>query len=391
MARTVHPARTPRGLAAVATLALGLSLATAVPPASQAAAPGCLTERQDLPLLDPGCDDTTPPDTEITGRSFVPNSAGWIATDTVTFQFREVVEDGDTGPWGFRCRVVGPVTTDLEPCTSPVTYDDLPDTQVGSGQGPWRFEVYAVDEGDAPISWRGSLLQPGRETTPDDDSASPAIATWRADTRAPETRIGGLDPDPVTPGSPVQATLRPVVFIGADEGTRSTPVTWTCALDGAGRECAGGPLRLGRLAAGDHEVTATATDVAGNTDPTPQRRSFHVPRELAASGGWTTRASKGALGGDVLVTRTRGTVLSTRLTGVRDLRVVVPTGPGLGVVEWRLGRGRWAVVPQGAERTRQAQVVVLAAYDRPTSGRLQLRARTSGRERPAVVDGLVAR
>jgi hypothetical protein len=95
---------------------------------------------------------------------------------------------------------------------------------------------------------------------------TPATRAFTVDTAAPETTVAA-GPPAATNADPVMLTVE------ADE-----PGTLACTLDGAAvpGDCA--DVSLPSLAEGEHTFTATATDLAGNTDATPAERVFVVDR-----------------------------------------------------------------------------------------------------------------
>ncbi len=54
--------------------------------------------------------------------------------------------------------------------------------------------------------------------------------------------------------------------------------TFTCSLNGSTRACpTDGTVSIRGLAAGSYDFAVTASDAAGNVDPTPATRRFYVP------------------------------------------------------------------------------------------------------------------
>ncbi|UUZ61123.1 hypothetical protein [Nocardioides sp. B-3] len=119
-----------RRLGVITTLALTASVLVVVPRAGPAsAAADCLSEPP-AGLLQPGCDDTVPPETSLTAVSTPPNAGGWVATSTMGFAFTGAHTDADTGALGFECKLDGPTRAhDWTACTSPRTYEGLVDSE----------------------------------------------------------------------------------------------------------------------------------------------------------------------------------------------------------------------------------------------------------------------
>lgn len=183
------------------------------------------------------------------------------------------------------------------------------------------------------------------------------------DTTAPRTRI--VDGPPV-----VLVRKRASVALGADE----EGVTYACGLDGQPVDCADGTATLRRLGAGTHVLTAAATDAAGNTDATPERRTFTVPfgdgRLRPQGGGWTRVEDPDAWGGSARLATTPGRSLVTRVEGVTRVALVVTRGPRAGRVEVSLGGQRLGVLGLEAPRQQPRSVLTVARLDEPRSGRL---------------------
>jgi hypothetical protein len=141
-------------------------------------------------------------------------------------------------PGTFECRV------DQQPfadCVSPHTSAALAD-------GDHTFQVRAIDQaGNA--------------------DPTPASHSFTVDTRAPETTIT------TGPSGPTDDST-PTYGFAAD-----TPATFECRVDGRPFAPCSSPYTTPELSAGDqgaHTFAVRATDVAGNTDPTPATRSIVV-------------------------------------------------------------------------------------------------------------------
>ncbi len=135
----------------------------------------------------------------------------------------------------FECRLDGAA---FSVCTSPAAYSGLAD-------GGHEFAVRATD--------------PAGNTGP------PATYGWTVDTIAPDTTITKT-PDAVS--SSASATF---------EFTSSKPLSsFSCSHDGSPFASCSSPQTYGGLADGSHTFQVRASDLAGNTDPTPASYSWQV-------------------------------------------------------------------------------------------------------------------
>jgi hypothetical protein len=108
----------------------------------------------------------------------------------------------------------------------------------------------------------------------------PATRTWTVDTTPPDTTI-------LTSTGPLEGavtTLTSALFTFSS--TEPTGATFQCKLDTAAAftSCTN-PANLTNIAAGQRNFQVRATDAAGNTDPTPAKRSWSVqPPDADADG-----------------------------------------------------------------------------------------------------------
>ena len=204
--------------------------------------------------------DTAAPDTTITsGPSGLTNDA------SPSFDYSSSEPTGAS----FQCKLDGPgaATGAFADCTpSPKAYSNLAD-------GTYTLSVKATDQAG--------------NTGPAADSRS-----FTVDTAAPDTTItsgpSGLTDD----ASP-----------SFDYSSSEPSASFQCKLDGPGAatgafaDCTPSPKAYSNLADGTYTLSVKATDQAGNTDPTPDSRSFTVdtaaPDTTITSGpsGLTTDAS----------------------------------------------------------------------------------------------------
>ncbi|MBI2690792.1 MAG: hypothetical protein HYX29_02420 [Solirubrobacterales bacterium] len=255
--------------------------------------------------------DTTPPDTTITS-----GPSGLTALTSASFAFTSN-EAGGT----FRCSLDGAPET---VCTSPVSY-------TGLAQGAHTVSVRAVDAATnqdptpATRSWTVDTVPPSLAiTSPAEGFTFPTSAvsisftaeagsttTCQLNTEAtassctsPRTyslangaytvtvratdaagnvataprgfNVGADVTPPDTtitsgPNGPVNTTSASFAFTSSEAGS-----TFTCKLDAAAAVACTSPVSYSGLSQGAHTVTVTATDAAGNTDPSPATRSWTI-------------------------------------------------------------------------------------------------------------------
>jgi hypothetical protein len=148
--------------------------------------------------------------------------------NTPTFEFRA----------GTECKLP-PVRPDFSTCSSPFTVGEA-DYTIPLSDGDYVFEVRAG------------------QTDPE-----PARRAFTVDTVPPETQITG------GPGDTTDATA---VFLFSAPGAASA----FCRLDGGAWQVCGSPQTYPGLSLGPHRFEVTATDAAGNQDPTPAAHAWQV-------------------------------------------------------------------------------------------------------------------
>lgn len=168
----------------------------------------------------PEPDAGTPPDTLLVTRP----------PDTITTPATELTFTSDDGTATFECALdAAPFTA----CASPAQLSNLSDDV-------HTFQVRARSA--------AGIADP-----------TPAIATWVVDTQPPDTF---LDSGPTASPSGTGAAFE---FSSSDEES-----SFTCALDSAVfTPCTSPFVVTSTLLPGPHEFQVRATDLAGNTDPTP--------------------------------------------------------------------------------------------------------------------------
>ncbi|WP_109506997.1 hypothetical protein [Nocardioides speluncae] len=343
----------------------------------------CQHESGPLGPVTPLCDDRTPPNTKITRVRPRPDH-GWLRTSQVRYEFRSVVNDGDTDPMAFECRFDGPAKSHgWRPCTSPQVYDELPDSA-----SRYTFRVRAYDAADRAFIYPN----PVAPNDVDDTDASPAKSAVRIDTTTPDTTLSGLPRDPVTPGFPVLLSKRLTLHLSASEPA----VRWECRQAGEAAPCAGGDLDLGPLAPGTHTFWARATDRAGNVDPTPRDvhwtvpyNQFGTPEQREAH--WAEVPADGHFGRDYLQATANGATLSRRFESFSEIRLIVPKGPALGTVQVRIdGVDYGDPISLEAPEASLLNVIVVRSGSLPTtSGKVSLV--VVSHDKPVRIDGVVVR
>jgi Ca2+-binding RTX toxin-like protein len=176
--------------------------------------------------------DTTAPNTTVTIHPSNPSNSA-----SASFQFTST-ESGI-----FECRLDGAA---FAVCTSPKSYSGLAD-------GSHTFEVRSQD--------------PSGNT-----DESPDSYTWTVDTVAPNTTI---TTKPANPSGSANATFE---FNSNESGS-----TFQCRLDAAAFASCTSPVSYTNLADGSHTFQVRATDVAANTDVTPDSYTWAVTASTVRS------------------------------------------------------------------------------------------------------------
>ena len=167
--------------------------------------------------------DTTAPDTYLTGLE--PNP-----TNDATGDFAFTSNESST----FTCSVDG---TGFTSCTTP-------------------FSTAALSPGNHTIAVRATDLAGNTDPTP-------ASYSWTLDTTAPETTFSSTEPDPTND------TTADFTFTSTESGS-----TFVCSLDGAPSGPCTSPYATPSLSPGQHTLAVKATDLAGNSDPSPASYSW---------------------------------------------------------------------------------------------------------------------
>ncbi|MBM7516060.1 hypothetical protein [Nocardioides nitrophenolicus] len=251
--------------------------------------------------------DATAPETTLSGGP-VEGSTSFDTTATFTLDA--------PGATTFYCTIDGAGT----PC------DRGQVVLTGLAPGPHRFEATSRDEAG------------NRDQTA-------AVRRWTIGVRdrtAPDTTLNG---------GPAEGSVVTTTEATFEVGTTEPGSRTTCTLDGADLPCPVGPLSLTGLTPGTHVLTATATDAAGNTDPSAATRTWTVPVPAAAL-------------------KRKGRTLSLRVTDARRLALVVSTGRRPGKV--KVYAGRRLVSKLSLQRATPTRVVDLTSFTSPWSGKVRI-------------------
>jgi hypothetical protein len=373
----------PRLLAGGLLIAVAAGLPVVVATGGPASATSaCKSEAGPIPAL--ACDDENPP---VTGLA-----SGAVDGGTVTVTTTASYTDADTDPIGFECQLqgAGPWGSCTVPSLAAGTYSiairavDIADTALTRCSDPQILcsgaEVPDHDATPATVSVTvnaggGGTVTPGGPTDP----GSGPVNT------APETIITGGPADRLTPSAPVVLSRHPQLFLSSNG-----PATFNCAINVHKVPCHAGLNTFKKLKPGPQVFVAQAVNASGDFDRTPASLTFYLPINVKAGQGWRTVKSKGAYAGDYVTTKGRGSPLTVaKVRGVRELRVIAPTGPELGVLLVRVGGSKWMKVDLRSATARKLHVfVVRGSGARPLSGAVEVRGRGSG---PVAIDAFVAR
>ncbi len=283
-----------------------------------------------------------------------------------------VAESGAT----FACRLDGPSQAHgWSDCTeTPVTGAT---TSTGSRLytglevGTYTFSVRATD---------GFALGPNTDPTPAAYSWEVVAAEGPPDTDAPNTRI--------TSGA---RRWLPSTFLGLTYDADEETVGFRCTYDGAPRSCGDGQANLLAMGAGDHTFTVAAVDIDGNVDPTPAVARWTVPRDSAdlktySKKHWTKKSSNGYFRNTYAVATTRGAYVQQGNPDFRSLVVLMTRCPTCGKATVALGSKVLRTVDLRASTRRQRQVVKVASWSKPHSGKVTITVTTKGK--PVIIEGL---
>lgn len=364
-----------RALLAIVTAALVAALLQLVGPGAPSAHAAdeepCLSEKQAGGLLPPPqCDDTVPPITTFGTATPAPNGNGYIADDEVTFTFSGSHTDADVDPIGFQCQFYKTATAPSawSSCTSPATYSNLDETT----DTPYTFRVRAVDTDDHAITVQkcNALgLSCVTDDVPDYDATPESISLF-VDTVAPNTFAFHELYDRRTPDWPLVTTTTLPVDLDSNEAD----AIFVCAIGGDPRQCSPGDTQIRNLPPGDQTLTVTATDLAGNADPTPAKITFAAPTDLVPAGDWQEVGLLKAYRRDVLESTVRFSEYTLQVEGIRELRLLAPVGPERGKIQYAIGEmGGWKSLDLRADEKKIVKVFNLKWFNRLFTGPIKFR------------------
>lgn len=383
-----------RRACAVLAVLLGTALLPVLPAAPASAAPGCLhDEPGDLMGVDPGCDDTTPPETATGATAPRMTAAGWINKNALRVGLVGTHPDADVDPISFDC------VLSLDPAMPAVdaaAWKDCPEGGLFTGltntaSKPYVLWVRAVDDADSAITYEDGNAFNGVDDEPGVDlDETPARLEFRVDTVVPDSYIFETPYDPITPQIPMVTDPDVTFRLAATE-----VAGFTCTLDATAVPCALGVTKLPGVDPGNHTFQVQAVDVAENVDPSPATTRFAVPTNLKAKKtkkgrpGWKRVVHGGYLGGDYLVTTQRGAELTVKTGGYREVRLLALTGPDAGIIEIKVGEGWHKVSLKRKTVTKLDQIVVFDEFTPRHSGKVIIRSMSQGKR--VQLDGILLR
>ena len=397
MSRTRGP-RLGRRITATTVVVLAAVSLVVLGPVPAAVATDCAANAQSevhagLPGFETGCDDVSPPETSLSSPV---NDGGSVSSKTLTFTFSGAYTDAEAAavpahPIGFDCQLYNTASAPLEwtECNSgTLTTPALEE----SDTVPYTFRVRAVDlEDDEIVACDENGLDGclGEEAIPDEDQ-SPATVTFKVDTLAPNTFLTRGPVDSIRPDWPVTTSASPQFALNSNEAS-----SYACSLNGKAVACAEGSVTLRNLSGGSKNFQVAAVDAAGNVDPTPAGARFFVPANIKKSkgSGWDRVRAKGYFGRDYLEADKVGATLRIRgQRNVREVRLLAPAGPRLGVLEVRVGKSEWYTVDlRSNSKLRQKVYLVRSHFTPRQKGTIQIRVKKLRPGRTVAVDALVAR
>ncbi len=221
--------------------------------------------------------DTVAPDTSLSGA---PPAITNATTANLTFTSTD-------GTASFECKLDNGAWA---ACTSPRALTGLAD-------GVHNFQVRAVDPS-------GNV------------DATPAGATWFVDSGAPTTTVTSQ------PAALVRTSSATIAFNADDPNA-----TFECKLDGGAWAACTSPRALTGLSDGAHTLQIRATDLAGNTEPTPVVVSWTVDTTAPPAPGLKQTPAKTASSSGFVIDREPGTTLECQLDGGAWVTCTSPYAP----------------------------------------------------------------
>ncbi|TWH03175.1 hypothetical protein L615_001200000440 [Nocardioides sp. J9] len=205
---------------------------------------------------------------------------------------------------------------------------------------------------------------------------------------------GGGDSTPPSTslsGGPANGAITTSTSASFTLGSSEAGSSFGCSLDGRDRACTAGKHTLTGLTPGTHVFRASATDAAGNTDPTAATRTWTVPvpaRSLKRSAGWKLASAPAAYGGKVATTSRRGASLTYPVRKARRVALVASGGSTHGTVRVYAGKRLVKTVKLRTARTTTRRVIPVTTFGSAWSGTIKVVVVSSGR--PVRVEGLAA-
>ncbi|QSR25412.1 hypothetical protein CFH99_07210 [Nocardioides aromaticivorans] len=200
-----------------------------------------------------------------------------------------------------------------------------------------------------------------------------AKAGTAGDTTAPNTTLGG---------GPANGAIVPSTSAAFSLGSTEAGSRFACTLDGRARACASGTHTVTGLAPGTHVLRASATDAAGNTDPTAATRTWTVPvpaRSLSRSAGWSLLSAPSAYGGKVLASSRRNASTSYPVRGARRLALVASGGTTHGTVRVYAGSRLLKTISLRTTRNVTKRVIPVTSFSSAWTGTVKVVVATTGR------------
>ncbi len=193
--------------------------------------------------------DATAPAVEA--RPSPPPDAGGLNNSDVTVAMNAADEAGGSGVWR-------------------VSYS-------ASGAQPVSEQNVSGNSAELVVSAEGETVMTYWATDRAGNRSESKTLTVRLDKTPPETSIGS------GPSGPTKGASASFGFSSTEEGSK-----FECSLDSGAFEACSSPRNYSALTDGGHALEVRATDGAGNTDPTPARRTWSVdtasPDTAIASG-----------------------------------------------------------------------------------------------------------
>lgn len=254
----------------------------------------------------------------------------------------------------------------------------FPSQTVPVEDGAFVAENLESFRGSVRLTYSGPQGAASRQIT---KAASPyGVSLTALDVSPPQTRIRS------GPKNGTFALARSARFVFS---ASESPATFRCSLDGEVVACSQQALKLRRLSESTHTFAVAGTDSAGNRDLSPALRRWTVPindTKLRARGAWVRRSGRAYYQHSYSQTRARGAQLSRRASDIRRIVLVASRGPGHGTVRVFLDGKPLQRVNLDRPEPQTRQVVGVAAFSRPHTGRVRLVVKSRGK--PVRIEGL---